>query len=205
MTITLDSVGKRFGREWILKGLSYEFSSGNAYAILGPNGSGKSTLMQILAGNHSPSMGAVRYIQNGKPVSTEKIFQYLGFCAPYLQLIEELTLNEQLDFHFKFKQPLHKLNTPAIIDLLGLAKDADKQLKNYSSGMKQRVKLALSLLVDVPLILLDEPATNLDEEGINWYKALLHNYLHGRLLIISSNRSEEYEMCNFRLDVLQYK
>lgn len=204
MTITLDTVSKRFGRDRIFRNLSYLFESGKSYAILGPNGSGKSTLLQIIACSQSPTEGTVQFLYNDAPVATDDVFRFISLCAPYMQLPEEFTLAEQLHFHFSFKKPLQQLSTEQLIGILGMEKQAHKEIRHFSSGMKQRLKLCLSILTDAPVLLLDEPATNLDEAGIQWYKQLLHNYLNNRLLIISSNRAEEYEMCGMKIRMNDY-
>lgn len=214
-TITLENTGKRYGRDWIFRKINYQFSQGKSYALLGPNGSGKSTLLQLIAGNQSPTEGAVKFYRNNQIIETEDVFRHISLCAPYMQLIEEFTLMEQLRFHFSFKTGMSgmtgiermsgKTGIERICGILGLERHADKQIRHFSSGMKQRVKLCLAVLSEVPVVLLDEPATNLDEAGVKWYKDLLKNYLNDRLLIISSNRLEEYEMCGERILVEEYK
>src|ERR1700753_1329182 len=104
MTITLTNIGRRFNRDWIFRGMDHSFAIGNSYAILGPNGSGKSTLLQVLNGSLSPSEGPIAYSDNGKNIEVEQVFQHLSLAAPYLELIEEFTLAEMIDMHFKFKQ-----------------------------------------------------------------------------------------------------
>lgn len=205
MTITLESAGKRYNRDWVFRKLSYRFESGNSYALLGPNGSGKSTLLQVIACSQSPTEGSISFSESNAAIQTEDVFQHISLCAPYMQLIEEFTLTEQLQFHFSFKKPVRQLSVKQIITLLGMEKHAEKQVRYFSSGMKQRVKLCLALLSDVPVILLDEPATNLDASGVEWYRNMLQTYLSQRLLIVSSNRTEEYDMCAFRLELEKFK
>src|ERR1700743_1711819 len=103
MTITLQNIGRRFNRDWIFRGVDYTFNSGGSYAILGPNGSGKSTLFQVLNTSLSPSVGTIGYSHGGKEIEVEKVFEHLSLAAPYLELIEEFTLTEMIDLHFKFK------------------------------------------------------------------------------------------------------
>jgi len=205
MIITLDSAGKRYNRDWVFRKLTYRFASGNAYALLGPNGSGKSTLLQVIACSQSPSEGSVQFSNDNTTIATEDVFRHITLCAPYMQLIEEFTLAEQLQFHFSFKKAVQQLSVQQIIALLGMEQHAQKEIRYYSSGMKQRVKLCLALLTDASVLLLDEPATNLDEAGILWYRQLVRDYLNERLLIISSNRMEEYEMCGERILLSEYK
>jgi len=205
ITITLENIGKRFSHEWIFRRVNLQFSSGKSYAVLGPNGSGKSTLLQLIANNQSPTEGKLTFSNGENIVSSDDVFSQISLCAPYMQLIEEFTLREQFHFHFSFKKALEGFDEDAIQEMLGLRQHLNKQIRYFSSGMKQRVKLCLSILSDVPVVLLDEPATNLDENGIEWYKALLKNHINGRLLIISSNRKEEYALCEEQILLTDYK
>lgn len=203
--IKLDRIRKRFEREWIIKDLTHTFTSGKAYAILGPNGSGKSTLMQVVSGAVTPSEGTIQYSINSKPVAVEDVFRYVSYTGPYIQIVEEMTLAEHIRFHQQFKPFRQNLQERDILALTNLVPHADKQIRNFSSGMKQRVKLALSILSDTPILLLDEPATNLDDTGLNWYLNLLAQHRTGRLVLVSSNRPEEYDFCEERLSILDYK
>jgi ABC-2 type transport system ATP-binding protein len=205
MKIELTSLGKRFNREWIFRNLSFGFTGNNHYAITGPNGSGKSTLLQIIAGSTLHSEGSIVYNQSEETIAAEQIFKKISFAAPYLELVEEMTLKEFFNFHHKMKGWISLLDTKQIISLSGLEKSAHKQLRYFSSGMKQRVKLAQAVFSNVPIVLLDEPTTNLDEEGIQLYQSLVENYCKDRLLIISSNNKDEYSFCRECIDMREYK
>ncbi len=147
----------------------------------------------------------MKFASGIQPIETDEVFQHISLCAPYMQLIEEFTLPEQLQFHFSFKKAMDGMNEEAMIELLGMKAHSGKQIRHFSSGMKQRLKICMSVLTDVPVLLLDEPATNLDENGLQWYKRLLQEHLKGRLLLVSSNRSEEYEMCGERIVISDFK
>ena len=205
MEIILENVGRRFNREWIFKNINYTFCSGNSYAILGINGSGKSTLLQILCGSLSPSQGKIAYQLNSKAIDTENIFQQISIAAPYLELIEDFTLSEAIDFHFQFKKPLNKITPKEIIHLLGMESSKNKQVKYFSSGMKQRLKLVLAFLSDTPLLFLDEPCSNLDNQGIGWYHQLVRAYSNNKLVIVCSNQEVEYDFCQNQLKIADYK
>jgi len=212
LTISLNNIGKRYNYEWIFRKINYEFTSENNYVILGSNGSGKSTLLQVIAGNLMNSEGDIKYkvkSQKSKEensVDVENIFTHLSFCAPYLDLFEEFTLTESIEFQSKFKHFQSGLNTQQIIELTGLEKSKDKQLKYYSSGMKQRLRLALAILADTPLLLLDEPTSNLDKKAIDWYQKLVTEHSKSRLIIVASNQQEsEYPFCNKQLQIEDYK
>jgi ABC-2 type transport system ATP-binding protein len=205
MNIKLTNLGKRYNREWVFRNLNFQFDINKHYAITGPNGSGKSTLLQIISGSAIYNEGEIVYHYLDKPVEPEKIFKKISFAAPYLDLVEEMTLQEFLNFHRNMKSWISPFDTKQIILLLDLERSAHKQIRYFSSGMKQRVKLAQAIFSDVPAVLLDEPATNLDEEGIQLYKTLIENYCKNRLVIISSNDKEEYSFCGEFIDMLNYK
>ena len=204
MKITLIDAGKRFNRDWIFRHLNYEFQTGHSYAITGPNGSGKSTLLQAIAGAIAISEGGIHY-DNGAPLPPEHAYRHLSLAAPYLQLVEEMTVIEFLHFHAAFKPLLPGTTIAEIIRKVGLETAAHKQMRYYSSGMKQRVRLAQAIFSDCSLILLDEPCTNLDTEGIDLYRELIAQYTAGRLVIVSSNDAQEYEFCEEKINIMGYK
>jgi ABC-type multidrug transport system ATPase subunit len=205
MKISLDNLGKRYNSEWIFRNLSFQFNINKHYAITGPNGSGKSTLLQIIGGSTIYNEGEIFYHESDKTIEPEKIFKKISFAAPYLELIEEMTLIEFFAFHQKMKGWLSSIDTKEIIFMLGLEKSSYKQIRYFSSGMKQRVKLAQAIFSNVPTVLLDEPLTNLDDEGILLYHSLIKNYCNSRLVIISSNDKNEYSFCEEKIDMLNYK
>lgn len=206
MNISLSAIGKRFNREWIFRKLDYEFESGLKYAILGNNGSGKSTLLQIISGSLMQSEGDIHYRHDNKVIPSDLIFRKLTIASPYLELLEEFTLSEVIDFHYKFKNYLSGFSKESIIEILDFEKVVNRKIKNFSSGMKQRVKLAFAILSDVPMVLLDEPCSNLDYQGMQWYQTLIENYTQNRLVLICSNhQSEEIDFCDYRLNILDYK
>ncbi len=205
MTITLNNIGKRYNYEWIFSKLTYQFLPGNAYAVIGPNGSGKSTLLQLIASNLSPSEGDITYSLNEKKIEVESVFRQVGFCAPYLELPEEFSAKEMLHFHGRFKSLSPSFTIDGILAEAGLTKHSGKSIKYLSSGLKQRLKLALCFYFDVPVILLDEPATNLDEDGLKWYRNVVGPLSKNKLVIICSNAEREYSFCNQLVKVTDYK
>ncbi|MFB9844113.1 ABC transporter ATP-binding protein [Mucilaginibacter ginsenosidivorans] len=205
MKITLQNIGRRFNRDWIFKGIDYEFEQGTAYAILGPNGSGKSTLLSVLNGSLAPSAGEINYLLEDRPIESELVFKHLSLAAPYLELIEEFTLTEMIDFHFKFKKRKAGIDDDGLIGLLGMEQSKNKMIKYFSSGMKQRLKLALAFCSDTLMLMLDEPTSNLDKQGVEWYLRLVQQFAAGRLTIICSNQEHEYSFCTHGLDISDYK
>ncbi len=203
MQIQLINTGKRFNREWIFKQVNYQFFSGKKYAITGPNGSGKSTLLQVISGAVTHSQGSIQYTLDNKTFTDNSEHQYISIAAPYLELVEEMTAIEFLKFHGSFKS----LDLPAkeILTIVGLQHAANKQIRYYSSGMKQRLKLAQAFFSTTPVLLLDEPTTNLDAEGIALYHQLINDHTINKLVIISSNDKHEYDFCNDVLSIADYK
>lgn len=205
MKIILEDIGRRFNQEWIFKNINYTFESGQSYAILGANGSGKSTLLQILAGSLSTSAGKITYQDGDSALDSEQIYNQLSLAAPYLELIEDFTLNEMIQFHFQFKKFLPGTDAEKLIEILGLQTSANKAIRYFSSGMKQRTKLALAVFSDTPILFLDEPTANLDQQGVEWYQDLIKKHTAKRLLIICSNQEQEYSFCQNQLLLSNYK
>ena len=204
MRILLTDAGKRFNREWIFRHVNQEFKTGHSYAVTGHNGSGKSTFLQVIAGAILPNEGTLS-IDNSTTIKAEDHFKHISIAAPYLELIEEMTAQEFLDFHAVFKPFLSNMDAKTIIGKVDLSHAADKQIRYYSSGMKQRLKLAQCILTNTPFILLDEPCTNLDEKGIALYHALIEEYTDDRCVIVSSNDKIEYSFCKTAINIADYK
>ena len=206
MKIVLEHISKRFQKYWIFKDVNYAFSAATATALLGPNGCGKSTLLRITAGMQSPSLGKMHFHDsNDKIIVPEKVFSHVTFCAPGQELVEELTLREFFDFHFSFKRPLPGLSIDNIVRLTGLKDAIDKPIGDYSSGMKQRVKLAQAIFSDTPALLLDEPCTNLDQQGVEQYREWMQKYGKDRLVVVASNDPREYFFCRQQIAIEGYK
>jgi len=195
MRISVTDAGKRFNREWIFRNLNLELHSNQHYAITGNNGSGKSTFLQCIAGSLYTTEGSINFNLNEKALEPEMHYKQLSICAPYLELIEEMTPVEFLSYHASFKPFFKGWDAIQIIAEIGLAKSKQKQIRYFSSGMKQRVKLAQAFFSDTPLLLLDEPCTNLDQQGIDLYKHLIASLCDNRLVLISSNDATEYGSC----------
>ncbi|MGZ8557152.1 MAG: ABC transporter ATP-binding protein [Chitinophagaceae bacterium] len=204
MKITLSDAGKRFNRDWIFRHFTYSFEKGKAYAITGPNGSGKSTLLQVLSGSMYMNEGNCLWAIDNRQLANEEIYNHVSICAPYLEVVEEMTLKEFLNFHHGFKPFLPGVSADSIISTLGLEKAVNKQIRYYSSGMKQRVKLAQCIFSDTAFVLLDEPCTNLDAAGIDLYHQLIDEYCKDRLVVVSSNDEVEYKFCEERINIKDF-
>lgn len=204
MQITATGLSKRFAREWIFRDLTHTFRAGTATAILGPNGAGKSTLLNTLSGQILPTAGTILYELQGQAIAVEDVPLRLAYAAPYLELIEELTLTELIRFHTRFKPLRPDLSAEELITLMYLEKSRHKLVRDFSSGMKQRLKLALALYADAPLLLLDEPTTNLDRAGVAWYLEHVRATLAGRTVLVSSNVPEEYDFCAEQVNITDF-
>jgi ABC-type multidrug transport system ATPase subunit len=205
MTISLSDAGKRFNRDWIFRHVNYTFETGTSYAITGPNGSGKSTLLLALSGSMMLNEGKIEYRIRNKEQKNEEVYQHVSICAPYLEVVEEMTFKEFLGFHHGFKPFLPDITPDSIITAVGLEKAVNKQIRYYSSGMKQRVKLAQCIFSDTAIVLLDEPCTNLDTAGIELYHSLINDYCKNRLVVVSSNDEVEYKFCEQKINISDYK
>ena len=201
MQISLEQACKRFNKEWIFKNLNFQFEAGKHYALVGNNGSGKSTLLQIIAGYSDLTKGSISW----SPFDAINIYEQISFAAPYLELVEEFTATEQFEFQAQFKPIQKDLSTEKILELIGLKNAAHKQIRYYSSGMKQRLKLALAIFSDCPILLLDEPCSNLDKEGYALYDTLIKEYAMHKLIIVGSNDPAEYHFCKAQVNLMDYK
>lgn len=205
MHIRVSNLGKKFQREWIFRNFTLTFNQGQSYALLGPNGSGKTTLMQILSGLVPPTRGKVEYLKDDRPVDHEYLYMHQSIVAPYQEVIEEFTLQELLEFHFALKPPLPSLGTEDIMKAMYLEQARHKYIRQFSSGMKQRLKLGLAFYSDNPILFLDEPCSNLDARGIKWYQQEVRKVLSERMIFVCSNQSYEYEYVQKQVDIEQYK
>jgi ABC-type multidrug transport system ATPase subunit len=204
MRIEVKDLSKRFNREWIFKNLNYQFTE-PCYAITGPNGSGKSTLLQVLWGQMLPSGGELIYTQEENVIPVEDVFKHIAIATPYLDLIDEFTLTEMVDFHFRFKKSRYNKTTPELLELFELSHAGSKAIVNFSSGMRQRLKLGLAFYSHTEVLFLDEPTTNLDKKAMAWYQHHLATIPPETMVIIASNQEHEYPATATKLDILSYK
>jgi len=202
VNIQLTNTGKKYGTTWIFRDFSYQFTEGKKYAILGPNGSGKSTLLKIISGGTMLSEGNVEYSSKETIIKPENVFQHVSIAAPWMDIPEEYTLEEIFTFHLQFKKFLKNISVSEAIKIIDLEHTREKHYRNFSSGMKQRVKLGLAILTNAPLLLLDEPVTALDAKSIGWYKEMISQYTkYKTILVFSNNREEEYDFCEEKIQL----
>ncbi|MCH2216122.1 MAG: ATP-binding cassette domain-containing protein [Flavobacteriales bacterium] len=204
--ITLKNAGKRYNYEWIFRSLEGHYCSGDTIAILGGNGSGKSTMLRSIFGYAPLSEGSIEYTKDGISIKQPEAYKHFSICAPYLELYEELTLSELVKFHFSFKSIIPDIEQMDFAAILELDKSASKQVKFFSSGMKQRVRIGLAVLSDVSAIFLDEPSSNLDQKAAKWYRNLIEKYKRERIVFVASNgQSDEYFFTQEKIDLENFK
>lgn len=204
--IKLSNAGKKFGREWIFRKVSLDITAGQKIAILGLNGSGKSTLLQALTGYLTLNEGELTYSVNHEKIEAENQYKHISLASPYLELVEDFTLAEQIQHTAFYKAFLNDLTTEHIVELSGLAAHKDKYIKLFSSGMKQRLKLTLAILADAPILCLDEPTTNLDATVIDWYKNMIATYAMRKTIVVCSNSiKDEYSFCDKVITMEDFK
>jgi ABC-type multidrug transport system ATPase subunit len=206
VTIQITNAGKKFGREWIFRKVGMEIKPGEKLVILGLNGSGKSTLLQAMTGYLSLNEGTVLYTSANQKIEDELQYQFISLASPYLELVEDFTLEEQVKHVAVYKPFINQLTTLQIIELSGLSAHKDKYIKLFSSGMKQRLKLTLAILADAPVLFLDEPTTNLDATVIDWYKHMIATYaMHKSIVVCSNSIKEEYAFCDHVITMEDFK
>lgn len=206
ISIELNKIGKKFNREWIFRDLSFQLAASDSLLIRGGNGSGKSTLLQIMSGFVSHSEGSIRWEKQGSTIAATEVYKHLALASPYLQLTEDFTAPELIQHLAPAKPFVENHNSERILDVAQLSHARHKFIRHYSSGMKQRLKLALALMADTPLLLLDEPLSNLDRNGAAWYRQMIATYTKNRTVIVCSNAVEdEHFFCQRSLDVMDHK
>lgn len=205
MELKLDQVSKRYQYEWIFKNITLHIPALSHWAITGSNGSGKSTLLKCLSGINPVTHGSISYFSEGKEIDGNEIFRSLVISAPYMELPEEFTLRELLQFHFKFKRPADNISLDAMMDIMYLKAHENKPISQFSSGMKQRLKLGLCFFSASKLVFLDEPTSNLDEQGIGWYLQLVKEFSKNKTLFICSNDPKEYTFCHHVIKMEDFK
>ncbi len=206
MNIQLENIGKRFNREWIFKNVNLKFEDNVCIAITGGNGSGKSTLLQIISGYFTPSAGRITWNAGGQKISSDDIFKHISWATPYVSVYDEFTLKENVEFFLKFKKLRGGVGAEEFAQKVSLENQMNKPLKQFSSGMRQRVKLGLAIMADTPLLLLDEPTSHLDSHNTQWYQKLLSEYKNHRSIFISSNNNaDEIFLCEGKVVVEDLK
>jgi len=191
--IAAENLTKRYEHRWVLKDISLSLSTGESMAVTGPNGSGKSTLLKTLLHLERPTKGDVRWFEDDRELDQSESGRLVGFVAPYVQLYDQLSAEENLKF---FASVGHGNVTGKRIDelmeMVGLEGRAHDLVGGYSSGMKQRLKYAVALQEHPKFLFLDEPTSNLDDSGRKIVRDIVEVVRAETVLIIATNEPEEY-------------
>jgi ABC-type multidrug transport system ATPase subunit len=206
ISINIDNVGKRHQNQWTFRGLKANFSDQDKIAIVGFNGSGKSTLIQIISGFQNCTEGKILIAENNVNIDDNLRYKYLSIGAPYIDIPEELSITEFIDFFAPIKPLKDEINKKDFAEIAQLDSAKNKAIKFFSSGMKQRVKLAFAILSKAPILLLDEPLSNLDSVGEKWYHDLINEYGNDKLVFVASNNiAAEISFCSHKININDYK
>jgi heme exporter protein A len=204
MRISVAAVSKQFNRRNIFRDLSFEVQPGEVFGITGRNGSGKSTLLKIIAGVLSPSAGSVVYTRDGVAVDPERVYRHIGFAAPYLTLFEEFSASENIEIFARIRSiPVDRARVRTLLDRVGLPADREDPIRAFSSGMKQRMKLIFAILHEPPVLLLDEPVSNLDAEGMETVYSIIDEHRRGGTVIVATNDASDIARCDRTVHVGQ--
>lgn len=205
-SLEVNQLTKYFGRRLIFSNLNFRFENKGIYGISGPNGSGKSTLVKILAGIIGANKGEVKHFLDGKEIVPEKIHNHIGFVSPYLVLYEEFSAEENLLMFAKIRGVEYdKERVDYLFEKFLLLKRKDDLVKTYSSGMKQRLKFIFALMHSPQLIILDEPTSNLDDEGKNSVYEIIREEGKEKIVLVASNEKNDLELCEKTIFLENYK
>lgn len=205
--LILTDIEKKFVTKTIFKKVNLNLKNGSSLALTGRNGSGKSTLIKIIAGLLAATKGKCTLNINGNKTDKEHLYRYTGFVAPYLNLYDELSAYENLEFFTVMKSNGKKADKEYISSLLERVNLYNRRfdfVKDFSSGMKQRLKLAFSIINSPPLLLMDEPRTNLDTYGIDIAYGIIEEQIKQGILILATNEIEDTAMCAQSLNIEEY-
>jgi ABC-type multidrug transport system ATPase subunit len=204
--VSIDKLGKRHQNQWIFREVNFNFSGTDKIAIVGFNGSGKSTLLQIISGFQNCSEGKILITENNINIDDNHRYKYFSIGAPYIDIPEELNVTEFINFFAPIKPLKDEIDSSNFAALAQLENTKNKSIKHFSSGMKQRVKLAFAILSKAPVLLLDEPLSNLDSIGEKWYHDLINQYAKDKLVFVASNNiPAEISFCNQTININDYK
>jgi ABC-type multidrug transport system ATPase subunit len=203
--IQCENLGKKFERKVIFRNFNHTFRSDKPAVIKGGNGSGKSTLLRMLSGAMTSTVGQITY-RIPEEVPQEKTFEQIALAAPYQELIEELTLAETLKYWIQLRPMQADKSVREWAEEMYLEDSLSTEIRFFSSGMKQRLKLGLAFFTQTPILLLDEPLSNLDQRGSEWYAEQVQKYTDNRLVIVCSNDVQgEFFFCQDEIRMESFK
>ena len=202
MIVQAQQISKKFNRRAVFRDVSFSVATGEVFGITGRNGSGKSTLLRIVGGLLTPSGGSVSYALDGGTVAAEQLHRNIGYVAPYLTLYEEFSAEENIALYARFRGIAHgPREAQALLERVGLPVDRRDPIRAFSSGMKQRMRLVFAILHRPPLLLLDEPISNLDSHGMSIVYDIVAEFRRHGTVIIATNDAEDIAQCDRTISV----
>jgi heme exporter protein A len=202
VSVCAKDVKKVFGRRIIFDLIRFDLVEGESLAITGPNGSGKSTLVKIIAGVLSPTSGNIEIAIDDRVIKSEDLYQNVGLVSPYLQLYEEFSGLENL----RLAADIRGISNTGeeLSDLLSrvsLFHRRNDEVRAYSSGMKQRLKYAFALSHSPSVLILDEPTSNLDVEGLSMVRSIIEEQRKRGIIVLATNDKADIQFCNKVIDL----
>jgi heme exporter protein A len=203
LSLTGTGITKEFNRRTIFRDVSISLSHGDSLAITGRNGSGKSTLVKVVAGLLSATRGKIEYTVDGKPLDIDNLRYHIGLVSPYLQLYDEFSGDENLELLSKIRSDvgIDSARIQEVLETVGLWERRADYVRTYSSGMKQRLKYAFAVLHRPALLILDEPTSNLDHDGIAMVKTIVEEQKKHGVLIVATNDADEAGWCSSNIEL----
>ena len=194
-TLRTQNLSKRFGPRKVFSGINFELTTGQSLAVVGHNGSGKSTLLKVILSQLRPSKGKVEFLCDNGPMDDAGIRDNVSFVAPYLNLYDHLTAEENLKFFATVAgDSISGKQIDSLLARVGLEGRGLDYIEGYSSGMKQRLKYAAALLKNPSFLFLDEPTSNLDQDGKDIVFKVIEEFRRDSIIIIATNETEEYQL-----------
>jgi len=201
LRLQADGIKKVFNRRIIFEDVSFAIEQQQTLLITGRNGSGKSTLVKILADILSPTSGNVSITSGEKTNSTPR-FSMIGLVSPYLQMYDEFSAEENIRYALAIRGSADDLpSIHALLKKVFLFNRKDDAVRTFSSGMKQRMKYAFALAHDPPILILDEPTSNLDTEGTAMVKQIMQEQREKGILVIATNDLSDVDSFDLQVDL----
>ena len=205
-SLVLTHIEKRFNQRIIFSDVNLSIDRGEVLGIVGKNGSGKSTLLKIMAGVLAPNKGTVSIRVDGKTIDGDHVHKHIGFCSPYLQMFDEFSSKENIQFVARARgMKLLAAQSGAWLQGVGLPADREDAIIGYSSGMKQRMKLLFATMHHPDILFLDEPITNLDQEGIDIVYSIVRQFKQRGIVVIATNQKSDLDVCDRLYDLEERK
>lgn len=196
--VNIKDIRKSFGKNQVLKGLSFSGEPGQCIGIVGINGSGKSTLLSIISGIRKADSGTIEIW--GKDISKQPKYaaEYIGYIPQENPVFPDLSVKDNLMLWYSdSKVSYEQAKDGGVIQMLGLTPILDKKVKTLSGGMRKRLSIAMAVANDPPVIILDEPGAALDLPT----KLLIRDYLssyvkRGGIVLLATHDEEELSICD---------